>query len=313
MKIINAKMDYFEEAVDIAFNSYMAEGKQVEAIDNCSRAEISKEMFAAFKNNKGFLCLENEKLVGYLVYGKIRKSDGTLWCMVPLCGCGAEGQSRVKVISMLFQKLAEELCINQKVHFEIKLYAHDSEVIQLFSFLQFGIQCEEGIRYINSDVSCSTNVKIKELSKDEVVKNWEEIWKLLKGLIKHLQESPVFYSGTEFTEAVYKDFLMDNNTRVVVSEIEKELVGIITANKDGNSFINRQADCYNVGEAYVLPKYRGSMVAQSMLDYVSNILAKEDAHRLWVEHGTANPNARGFWNKYFTTYGYTMIRDIEVF
>ena len=55
------------------------------------------------------------------------------------------------------------------------------------------------------------------------------------------------------------------------------------------------------------------MLAKVMLDYVSDILAKADAHRLWVENGTANPNARGFWNKYFTTYGYTMIRDIEVF
>lgn len=67
-----------------------------------------------------------------------------------------------------------------------------------------------------------------------------------------------------------------------------------------------------MGEAYVIPKYRGNMIAQGMLNYVSDILAKEGARRLWVEHGTANPNARGFWNKYFTTYEYTMIRDIEI-
>lgn len=55
------------------------------------------------------------------------------------------------------------------------------------------------------------------------------------------------------------------------------------------------------------------MLAQSMLKYVSDILSQEGIHRLWVEHGTANPNARGFWNKYFTSYSYTMVRDIEMF
>lgn len=33
---------------------------------------------------------------------------------------------------------------------------------------------------------------------------------------------------------------------------------------------------------------------------------------LWVEHGTANPNAVGFWNRYFDSYCYSMVRDISV-
>ncbi len=28
-------------------------------------------------------------------------------------------------------------------------------------------------------------------------------------------------------------------------------------------------------------------------------------------HGTANPNARGFWNKYFMTYQYEFVRTIS--
>ena len=32
---------------------------------------------------------------------------------------------------------------------------------------------------------------------------------------------------------------------------------------------------------------------------------------MWVEHGTANPNARGFWNKYFLPYQYELVRTIN--
>ena len=32
---------------------------------------------------------------------------------------------------------------------------------------------------------------------------------------------------------------------------------------------------------------------------------------MWVEHGTATPNARGFWNKYFLPYQYELVRTIN--
>lgn len=44
---------------------------------------------------------------------------------------------------------------------------------------------------------------------------------------------------------------------------------------------------------------------------MSNSLRNQGLNYLWVEHGTANPNARGFWNKYFITYCYTMIRYMD--
>ena len=313
MKIINTTMDYFKEAVDLAFENYNHECSYNPAIDHCCREDISNEMAVAFQNPHGFLCLENEKLIGYLIYSHIWNNDGILWCNIPLWASCAIGQNRTKPMSMLFQRLAQELFATNKLHFEIKLYAHDTEMIQLFSFLQFGIQCEEGIRYASDVISYNTFPNVKELTKEEIIEKWDEIWGLLKNLIAHLQKSPVFYPGTEFTEEVYKDFLLENDTRLVAAQIEEQLVGIITANKGGNSFINNQADYYNVGDIYVEPKYRGSMTAQKMLAYLSDTLAKEGIQRLWVEHGTANPNARGFWDKYFTAYCYTMIRDIEVF
>ncbi len=205
-------MKYFEEAVYIALRSYINEYKYVEEIGSCSRNEISKEMYELFQNQNGILCLENEKLIGYLVYCSKWMTNGTLWCVIPFWGYGALGQSRSKILSMLFQQLAEELCIEQKVHFEIKIYAHDLEIVQLFSFLQFGIQCEEGIRFIKQDISYNEISIIRELTNGEITKKWAEIWELLKRLIEHLHKSPVFYPGTEFTEEVYKDYLLDSNT-----------------------------------------------------------------------------------------------------
>lgn len=64
-------------------------------------------------------------------------------------------------------------------------------------------------------------------------------------------------------------------------------------------------------EIYIEPKYRGKKVAQALLYYLDTDLKANNVEYEWVEHGTANPTARGFWNKYFETYEYEFIRSIE--
>lgn len=313
MKIMNANVMYLEEAVEIAFAHYKKECKYTPILANDCKEEIAKEMTVAFQNGNGYVCVKDGKLVGYLLYDGIWNDDGKLWCNIPLWGCGAVGANRGKIISLLFQVLAEKLFEPRKLHFEIKLYAHDEELLRLFSFLQFGIQCEEAVRAICDAIEMDASVEISELSKEEISARWKELWVLLEKTIGHLQKSPVFYPGTEFTENVYKEFVLESLTRVVVAKVENQVIGVMLASKDGNSFINNYSDFYNVGDVYVEAKHRGKALAQNMLAYMSNLLAKEGVERLWVEHGTANPNARGFWNKYFMAYSYTMIREIESF
>lgn len=255
MKFINANMKYFKEAVDIALETYRNECKCVNGIGNCNRNEIEIELVKLFQNQRGILCIEDENLVGYVVYNQKWNRNGKVQYMLPFWGYGAVGKERVKIMSMLFQRLAERLCTEQKVSFEVKVYAHDYEIIQLFSFLQFGILCEEGIYCVDKDISCQKIADTRELTKKEIIKSWNEIWGLLQSLIEHLRKSPIFYPGTEFTESVYKDYLLDNSTRLFVGKMKDRIVGVITTNKDGNSFVNNQTDCYNVGDVYVVPKY----------------------------------------------------------
>lgn len=312
MKIINACMDYYEQALELSYTTYKNECQYVTAIDGATRENISKYLVEIFEKQKVLLCISDNELVGYLGCTDIWEDNDKLFFNIPLWGYGAVGNDRTKIISLLFQNLAEQLCIGNKTHFSINLYAHDLEMIQLFSFLQFGILCEESIYNDQIHDTHIDQVNYRELMAGEKSDQWNTIWKLLDQLIKHLRKSPVFYLGTEFTEEVYKSFILSENTRVVVAEANEKMIGIITATSDSNSFINDHDDYYNVGDIYVDPKYRGCMVAQTMLEHLIHVLTDSGMQRCWVEHGTANPNARGFWNKYFTSYAYTMIREIEL-
>lgn len=61
---------------------------------------------------------------------------------------------------------------------------------------------------------------------------------------------------------------------------------------------------------YVNPKYRGFGLAEKLLRFSEQIAIAKGYKYMWDEHGTANPNARGFWKKHFQTYSYELIRTI---
>ena len=91
----------------------------------------------------------------------------------------------------------------------------------------------------------------------------------------------------------------------------ESLIGLIEANSENIWYLSSDIPILNVGEIYVNPAYRGKKLAQALLHCVDLALQVDGVEYEWVEHGTANPTARGFWNKYFETMEYEFVRMIE--
>lgn len=288
----------------------------------CYRTEISvlKEIpersimdYETFMENKvsfmnGFVYLEDGRCVGYLLYNEWEEEDG-LHCRIPEWGLGAESDNREKVIGYLFQALAEEKVKEKTILFSVELYAHDVEMQRLFSYMEFGIQAETGVCVLDG-MECLPELDVRIISKEELEKRWLEVWRLVEQLVNHLKKSPVFYFGKEFTEEVYREFFMDEGTMVYIAENIGKIVGLIQTNEDVLAPLFSDEEAANVADVFVLPEYRGTDVAKDLLFYAMRELKKNNYSYVWVEHGTANPNARYFWNKYFTTYKYEMVRRV---
>lgn len=313
MEIIEIRSEFLKDVVELAECMYSMECKYVAELKRERKEELHKWIEEAIDNQQGVVCIVQGKVVGYMLFTIYSNEDSICWCMVPVWGYGAIEKAREKILSKMFQNVADILCRKQKVHFEIKVYAHDEEAIRLFTLLQFGIQCEEEIRNTEVCILVKTDVSIRELGKNEIENRWSEVWKLIFGLIEHLRKSPIFYPGTEFTEELYRDYFMDIETHVYIAEKENRIIGLMDANREGNSFITNDESCFSVSDIFVIEEYRGNWIARELLSYVNDTLRDKGIRRLWVEHGTANPNARGFWNKYFSTFSYTLVRDIDYF
>lgn len=316
MKIQKIAMEHFNEIVNLAYETYQAETKHNPELYPCTKSDLNSSIRKAIEKQTGVVYTDHDKVLGFLIYNSSWEDSHILHYHFPIWGYGAVNPDRAQILSRLFESLADKLLQTTRIHLEVKLYAHDEEIIKLFSFLQFGIQCEESLRDTSTPITntagiAENNILFKELSKQELNNRWQEIWPLLAKLILHLRKSPVFYPGNEFTEEVYHEFLADPDTRVFAAEKDHKIIGIIEANSAGNSFITQKPDCYNIGDIFVSEEYRDQKTAAGLLKFTNDTLAKEQISRLWVEHGTANPNARGFWNKYFSSYAYTMLREID--
>ena len=281
-------------------------GKYLRECERVSVPGMSREEFDAAIQVR-LADMETLWTDGGAVYYRLWEEGGQRHCAVPVYGYWAASE---KALSRLFTALAEKTAQKTTVY-HICLYAHDTEAQRLFSMLQFGTVAEKGIMRIG-DAPPGGPFAVKTLSKSEIAEDWNGLWDMTHAIVRHLQLSPVFYPGREFTEDVYREFYLDEDTHLhAVCTPEGERIGLIESNEEGCWFTG-SATAANVGEAYVLPPYRGSGAAQSLLSYAAAWEKERGAEYLWVEHGTANPLARGFWGKYLKTFQYEMTREICV-
>lgn len=307
MKFIYESKKYLDTILDIAYEKYCTEVSYHSFLKPSTKQIFGRFFKEEFAKAKCISAIENDKCIGFILFLINNKNDEK-WCNIPVWGYGANNK---KIMSYLFTNLAEHITTDKTTNFSVRLYAYDREIQRLFSYMQFGMISEKAIRQITK-IEHNSNVNVRKVEKQEVIKRWDELWFLLSKLIDHLKKSPVFYPGKEFTESVYKEFLLNENTTVYIAEEGNRIVGLIEVNPENYDFAFMDTTSVNVGEAYVLPQYRGAQFAQALLSCLENDLLQNQLQYDWVEHGTANPNARGFWNKYFETFEYEFIRKVEL-
>lgn len=78
----------------------------------------------------------------------------------------------------------------------------------------------------------------------------------------------------------------------------------------GENFATEVWEMRNICGAYCLPAYRGQGIMQLLLNFVIRTLQAEGYTLLGVDFESINPNAWGFWNKYFSAYTYSLTRRI---
>ena len=317
MEICNLNLLYLEDAVNMAQENYEMERKHVSGLPNLDyKAYFRTKLEKLFKSGNGKMALENNVPVGYLAFGDIFNinEQGDKGASSPLYGYGIRSENRATIMGKLFQEVAKELCEKYTQSLRVSIYAHDMKVLHTYIMSAFAMDVTEVIRDIMEpfELIKGKDYIYKELNKVELKFYRSEIMELYRGLINHLRTSPVFYHCRYFLplEDRFDDFLTDD-MRIFAAFDENKLIGIIDSEPGRNEFVTGCEDTVCMGDVFLNPAYRGMGIASQMLKYANDKLKESGIKTICVTHGTINPTARGFWDKYFHNYSYTMTRQID--
>lgn len=281
-----------EELIPYLYEGYLKEMSHFTFLNPISETQFKACICEEMENMQCVYAKDENGYRGAIFYS-CWEEDEMKYCNILVFGYFAETED---ILADLFGQLADKIVKKGTYTFLTHLYAHDEMSIRLFSMMQFGMISEKGIRKIDEQPESERkDVCIKLLSKEEMIEKWSEVWTLTNAIVEHLKGSPIFYPGEEFTEEIYKEFYLDEDTHVYAAfSKEGKMIGIIESNMEADQIAFGEKKSINVGEAYVIPQYRRTGVSKALLSFAEHYEKTRGASYSWVEHGTANPNARRF-------------------
>ncbi len=303
--------------LEMAVDNYLLERRSASGLsERADRSYFSRQLEELLSKGAGRIAFEGNTPVGFLVFGEMSRisKSRAKGATSPLWGYGLRHSKRGEIIGRLFQDIAAELCENYAQSLRVFVYAHDTEVLWTYLMSSFAMDMAGGVRDASLAIEAEVpaGYSLREVSKLELVDHKDEIIELYRGLINHLRMSPVFYHCREFlpVENRFDDFLADR-VRVFALFDGSRLVGMIDAEQAEYGFAADDAEALSMGDVFIAPEYRELGLAAALLRFANDRLKNDGVRRLFVTHGTINPTARGFWDKYFTTYSYLMTRRID--
>jgi GNAT superfamily N-acetyltransferase len=308
---------YFDTAVEMVLENYLLERQSAKGL--CERANkgyYSQQLNELFLKGTGRMAFEDNTLIGFLTFGEIFtiNESGAKGAISPLWGYGIRHNKRGEIIGKLFQDIATELCEKFTQYLSVYVYAHDTEVLRTYIMSSFHMDMTGVVRDVSLPIEAETPEKysFREVGKKELINHKHEIIELYRGLINHLRVSPVFYHGRNFLpiEKRFDDFLKED-MRIFAVFDGNRLVGMIDSEPIDIGFTTDDAEALGMGDIFIEPAYRGSGIATALLKFANDELKSKGVKRLFVTHGTINPTARAFWDKYFTNFSYSMTRRID--
>lgn len=312
MEFRKLELKYIDDAVELAIKEYKNEcisNKQLLAKNY--REKLRELLVDIFSSKYGLLAIQDEELVGYLVFwGGFQGQFGNVkGSFSPLFGSSFGGRNRKKTASLLFEHVSKLMIKDGIFSFAICKYAHDKEIIESFILNGFGIRCSDAIKNLTNldEAPINSRYRYEEVSYEKS----SDLLELINGLSKHMRGSPIYMPTSYLTADEFTVKCEERKNRFFAAYNDNRPVGYIEVCEKAETFISEDEEVLNICGTYVEEQYRNSSVAQELLLFTMKKLSDEGLKYLGVDCETLNPTAIRFWTKYFECYTYSFVRRID--
>lgn len=263
------------------------------------------------EHGSGIIARQNGDIVGCLtVFGPIPDfRPGVAGIFAPLLSCIVTGSDTDNVFTTMLTELGRIPALAEVSVAAFTCPVSNDALNQSLSQNGFGIRCADSVVSL-ADLSLTTSPTKFDI--EEVP--WQEAVTLLEvkqSLARHLASSPMFMEHFDFTPEFVARKSEERQSVHFAARDGDRIIGYIEATSDGENYLTRSPYMHNICGAGVLPEYRNRGVMQSLLSRLASKYRAEGMQALGVDYETLNPNARGFWERFFTPYTWSWERRYD--
>lgn len=227
----------------------------------------------------------------------------------PLCSCLASGPDQDRVFTSMLAEFGNIEALAGVQIAAITTFPHNQELNASLVQNGFGVRCADAVVLIDD---LPTNMPDTHLTIEEVpVEDAVSLREVKHVLATHLANSPVYQEMFDFSpEFIAWKSEQRQSVHFAARDGEK-VVGFIEATFEGENYLTCHPQMRNICGAVVLPEYRNRGVMLTLLGALANHYRSEGITVLGVDYETQNPEARGFWERYFTPYTWSWERHFD--
>lgn len=227
----------------------------------------------------------------------------------PLCSCLTSGVDQDRLFTDLLTEYGK-VPANAGVQIaSITAFPHNQQLN--FSLMQngFGIRCVDSIARISDlpEPDESSSFSIEQVAIADAV----ELREVKHLLATHLASSPVYQELFDFSPEFIAQKSEERQSIHFAARDGDRVIGFIEATFEGENYLTRHPQMRNICGAGVLPEYRNRGVMRALLAALVDHCASLGVTTIGVDYESQNPEARAFWERYFTPYTWSWERHFD--
>lgn len=314
MVIEEFKEKYIEDAAKLFQKNYSeVKEKYIYLPDKFGNIEIiCSNLMKIISENPSFVAIRSNQIIGYITgNSNIKELKGSFsGSYIPEWGHSAIYDDREIIYEKMYSTISG-VWANNKYFTHIFSFLTNTELINTFSMLGFGMQVIDAIRDLDIiKIRRSPAYNIERANESHILQLKE--FQILINV--HLESPPIFLNrNTENIDdkQIIKEFLSDEKITLIATK-DGNIISCIRGTKnDGNIPIINEKGTFGINFGYTKIDYRKTGIASILLNEILQIAKKEGSIFGSVDFESQNIEGRKFWLKYFKPIVYSMMRKID--
>lgn len=250
----------------------------------------------------GLVARDRGEVVGCLtVIGQFSNyHGGASGIFSPLLTCLAQPERADRIFTEMLTALGEVPELDGIDTMAVSLFAHQANLKESVVLNGFGARCADAVQQLDLLPQSTSDFPfaIEEVHWRDAV----SIIEVKRALAAHLNGSPVFMEYFDFTPEFVAKKSEERESVHLIARDGDRIVGYIEATYAGENYLTIHPTMRSICGAGVLTEYRGRGIMRELIARLADRYRAEGITTLGVDYETMNPNARGFWERYFVPY-----------